>query len=288
MKRTLLAVALSVAASGASAAPFYLDLGASYGSAVDGVCGANCTGLKDEFLFTYESASTIYDTDASGSISTGDQIVSNAGMVVGPLSENKITGFAPDETFGTESNNGLGSAWEITFSITNWVGTVAVDSSGAIAPTYGNGLLEFYITFDGVSFNNFMDVQLETGSVNGTGTAATGVIDFTNVDSSIYNNLFHSGTASCAGSDGFYDMWLNCGAGSLDEMDIAFLTNFDSNVFYETSFGVNPGTSPLEFTIATDHDGSATFAVPEPGTLSLLGLSLLGMGSLRMRRRKSA
>lgn len=299
MKRTLLVAALLAASSSASALPFYIDIGNNYSGGNDKVC-PTCTSMKNEFLFTYESESLITDTDGSGTVTNGDEITTNAGYGVllsnpgnpgsglvgdGSLGENQLTGFTPNESFGSYANNGYGQDWMITFNIYQWEGTVTVDPlTNNIYPTYGAGLLELFVTFDGVTFNNFMDINMTQGYVTGLGSVLEGTVDFTNVDAG-FNNLFHSSNYACNGSDGFYDIWLNCGAGAGNDSAIRLVdTSFDSNV---TIANAMPVVTPngVAFSLSTDHDGSGTFAVPEPGTLSLLGLSLLGLGGLRMRKK---
>lgn len=285
MKRILLATLLAASGS-VTAAPFYLDIGTNYGPAGDQVC-PTCTSLKDQFTFSYQSTSVITDDTGPAGISTGDTITTNAGFdgstntfFSGDLGTNQFTGFLPSETFGTKSDNGYGgSNWLITFGIKDWTGTVTVDGLGNVFPTYGSGLLEFYVTTDGVTYNNFMDVQLSTGFVTGTGSLISGEVDFTTVDAG-FNNLFNVGAAQCGGLNGFFDIWNTCGPAGLDSLSIDFTGHFDSDVDL-TDFAAIDAT---HFGVTTDHDGSGRFSIPEPGTLSLLGLSLLGLGGFRMRK----
>lgn len=281
MKKSLLAMSVLLAAGGVSADPFYVDVGTNYGPAGDQVC-PTCTSMKDEFLFTYESSTTIFDTVNNNIIDAGDLLTTDGGLAVGTLAHNQVTGFTPNEVFGANSNNGYGPTnYLISFSITGLNGVVTgVSGSGVPEFTYGPGLLEMFITFDGVTFNNFMDVAITGGGATGVSTILTGMADFTSVDAG-YNDLIHSGSTSCLGSDSFFDIWTNCGP---DGLTIDFFASFDTNIFV-SDFTYNPG--PDTFTLTSNHDGSATFSVPEPGTLALLGGSLVLMGVMARRNKKA-
>jgi hypothetical protein len=292
MKKSILAASLLLATGSVSAAPFYLDAGTNFDGVIapgaDKVCDT-CTSMKNEFTVTYESQTTVTDLDANG-IDAGDSVSTDAGLAVGSLTNNQINGFLPNESFGSNSNNGYGSSnWLISFSITGLNGVVSgINDQGDLDPTndvtlldYGPGLLQLYITFDGSTFNNFMDVAIKGGHTDGVGTSLVGSADFTNVDAG-YNDLFHSGDHKCLGSDAFIDIWSNCGEGAGTDLAINFVSHFDTGIFV-TDFSAIDQT---HFLVTSNHDGSGTFSVPEPGTLALLGGSLLMMG--RFARRKQA
>lgn len=270
------------ATGSATAAPFYLDTGINNNLGKTGQVCPTCTSMKDELLFVYQSNTTIDDTNGSFTIDAGDALTTDGGLAVGPLSNNQVTGFTPNEVFGANSNNGYGGSWLLSFSVTGLNGTVTgVSGLGVPQFTYGPGLLELFITFDGTTFNNFMDVAITGGGATGVSTILTGTADFSDVDAG-YNDLFHSGATTCLGSDSFFDIATNCGPAGLD---IEFFASFDTNIFV-SDFTFDPVTG--EFTLTSDHDGSATFeAVPEPGTLALLGGSLLLMGGMVRRNKKA-
>lgn len=278
LKAGCAAVALA-AAGGAYAGPFYLDIGAVNPPPGDKVC-ATCTSMKSEFLITYQSKTTIFDIDANG-LDAGDLVSTSAGLLagggVGPLTNNRITGFNPGESFGTNSDNGYGPANHlISFAITGLGGIVSSVTGGIPSISYGPGLLKLFVTFNGVVFDNFMNIKIAGGGASGLGTLLFGEADFTGVPVGPHNDLFHSGNFSCLGSDSFVAILAGCGG------PIQFVSSFDTNV---TQSSVIPGPGGT-FTIASDHDGSGTFNIPEPGSLALLGVALAGLG-LTQRRRKA-
>jgi hypothetical protein len=279
MKKSLLTVSILLAAGSASADPFYLDIGTNYGPAGGQVC-PTCTSMKDEFTFTYQSSTTIFDTVNDNVIGAGDLLSTDGGLAVGALNNNQVNGFNPNQVFNSDSNNGYGTNYLISFSVTG-LGGVVNGVTGAGVPTfsYGPGLLEMFVTFDGVTFNNFMDVEITGGGATGVSTILLGKADFTNVDAG-YNDLIHSGTESCLGSDSFFDIWTNCGVAT----PISFFASFDTNIFV-SDFDYDPVTDT--FNLTSNHDGSATFSVPEPGTRALLGGSLILMGGMARRNKKA-
>lgn len=279
MKKSLLTMSILLAAGSASADPFYLDIGTSYGPAGGQVC-PTCTSMKDEFTFTYQSSTTIFDTVNDNAIGAGDLLSTDGGLAVGNLNNNQVNGFNPNQVFNSDSNNGYGTNYLISFSVTGLGGVVnGVSGTGVPLFTYGPGLLEMFVTFDGVTMNNFMDVEITGGGATGVSTILLGKADFTNVDAG-YNDLLHSGTESCLGSDSFFDIWTNCGTAT----DIQFFASFDTNIFV-SDFTYDAATDT--FNLTSNHDGSATFSVPEPGTLALLGGSLVLMGGMARRNKKA-
>lgn len=277
------AIALT-AASAASATPFYLDIGADFEAnatrELTKVC-PTCTSKKNEFQYAYDSNTKLFDTDASGTISLGDLVTTNIGLSVGGWDTNFITNLLPG---GSQSNNGLGSDYQISMNVVG-LGGMVTTLSGAGVPglSYGPGLLKLFLSFDdGATSTNFMNLKIAGGAPTGISTVLFGKVDFTGVDPSFYNNLFHSfGPSGCGGLTGFFDIWTACGPTATDELAINFNASQDTNVLLSD---FQP--RPYGFEITSNHDGSGNFNIPEPSALLLMGAAMLGFGASKRRAKQ--
>lgn len=145
------------------------------------------------------------------------------------------------------------------------VGSVVFnDGAGGIVASYTSGTISIFLN------GNPADEILSLGVTGSTGTVGNLLI-FANV-LSVDPSIFRFN-----GVDDWFLSPVVIGA----RID----TNLDAEVV-PVSAGVDESGRPLFARTAT-LDGSASFAVPEPGILALLGFGLVGIGAVR-RMKKSA
>jgi len=102
-----------------------------------------------------------------------------------------------------------------------------------------------------------------------------GVLDFTGADAT-YADLFNiQGGQSCAGDISFDGL-----ASCVPALDFTFV--IDQNLNRPVFEGYDAVNNIL--TVGGNHDGSLAFNVPEPSTLLLFGVSLIGLAG-KVRRR---
>lgn len=289
--KILLGCALATLSSVSMATPFYVDAGSNFAAGNDKVC-PTCTSLKNELTYAYQSVSTTVDSDGSGNLSVGDAISTSGGIGTGSggIGSNVVTGFNPSESFGDNADNGYGGTnWLMTFSFTGLQGIVTEYTPGvALEIAYGpGGQFDLFFTDDGTTLYNFMDISVLGATTGSGGTILSGIADFTDVDvltdadptNDWMANLLHSGGANCAGDTGFYDIWKNCDGSGIGLITIGFLADFNTNA---TQIVVTDNGA-AGATLAGNHDGSAGFQLPEPGSLVLLASSLLLLGGSKRR-----
>lgn len=273
IRKILGTTVLFLAAGSVNASDFYIDNGANFAADTDTPTKVNdnSTGVKEQMTVKYQS-STDFFFGGNGVLDVGDSIVTQGGLAVGGPAENLVTSLNPGQVgiFGN-ADNGFNTDWFLSFSFTDLTGTVNGFDGAFPTVSYTGGTINFLYSDTGANWVNFMDL-IVTGSalIGGANLDVFGNIDFTTVDGGAPVGLFHDAATGLS----FYDIWL-AGGSSVLSFNIDQNTDPNEAVFSDINGGIN---------IKTNHDGSVEFNVPEPATLALMGIGLIGFGGASRRR----
>ncbi|MFT6735043.1 MAG: hypothetical protein ACJAS9_003246 [Polaribacter sp.] len=292
MKLNKLVAGLCVvlAAPSAFADPIYIDVGVDFGGNTNTAAGATTTGLIDELTYIYESNSVVTTTN-DALINAGDAISTSGGLDLtseatlnSSFGTNAVTGFNPVQGLSGPSNNNHGVSWFLSFAITDLMGTLGAGTEiNGVPPdnleiNYTSGSITFYYLEDNDSSTNF---QLSEVKELFTIDVASSTQDLTG--SHVFGNVtsFGAGTVNgIAAADvfNFADVSFGDKLISLIEVKSSIDFNTDNPVAI-------PGPGGNQFTFEGIHDGSIKFIVPEPASLSVFALGLLGLAGFARRQK---
>jgi PEP-CTERM motif-containing protein len=294
LQKTLIsaAVALAIAPGFAGATSWtinYTDANATAGTGI--TLNNPVSAVTDEYKYTAESLVLFHDLDASGGISAGDTFDDVISYRIDALNFGGNSAFDADYIGQNVQISGTLKASGIQVDAQNYLVTSAAITfyfDGPADGIFGTGTGTMA---DFGALGTFVDgLLVQTGQGAGAGTNAAfipdGAIDINFVLTDLLAGL-------ATGNDPFelFDPFID-----LDK--IRFLTDSNNNACDDsgggavcgstiaalaTFFGIN--TADYDFLFHTRSDGSAT-KVPEPASIALLGLGLLGAGYARRKTKK--
>lgn len=293
MKKVLSTALLSLALVGtASADPVHIDwTGTGF--------GFDSTYSFDQLNVKYRSVTTILDVDKDG-LTAGDTITTYggtaligsypgyAGLAQLAIGENIVSGANPGATvlpgpivvptFPSDySADGFASSgdWALTFALDNLVGVFDGEFFN-----YTSGLIHMQV-WDTVNatFSNLFTMDLASGGYDAANSAFSGelltAVGFDAFVEDVTGTTFGAYNADPA-NDTNVRFLVNQNTDNAVS-GAALIAEVNANALVE-----DLGTQQL-LTITGQHNGNIQFQVPEPTSLAILGLGLLGFAGVRRR-----
>lgn len=192
-------------------------------------------------------------------------------------------GFA-DQTVEWSTTNGGGSftfsAWSVGGKVKIWEHAAAISDFGSVVtPDVGPAnrtALDGYLG-NGVTQLNNGNLWLELNAVGGQSVANTEAAGFTTLQSSF-------GSTDFSGASDFFANAVGGAAASLFYADLPDENGVDRDFFVNNT---NKLQGRGSWTVRADTASASNIALPEPGSMALVGLGLMGLAAMRRRKQQA-